>query len=419
MSLKNKNILLGVTGSIAAYKSAELVRELTQAGSRVRVVMTQTAKEFITPLTFQALSGHPVASDEFEDPESENGMRHIVLARWADAVLIAPASANTIARLAHGSANDLLSSVCMVTRAPIALAPAMNKAMWSNAATQDNYALLKKRGLLFFGPAAGKQACGDVGEGRMFEPHQLLLSLTNLFNTGELAGLNVLITAGPTQEPIDPVRYISNRSSGRMGYAIAEASRDAGADVKLISGPVALSVPEDIDCIQVTTTQDMLAAVQQHVNTQQIFISCAAVADYRPVIRQPEKIKKLHADLSLSLVRNPDIVSEVAKRKPRPFVVGFAAETQQLEKYALQKLNHKRLDLIAGNDVADSRLGFGSDENALEVYWADGHCSLERDKKSRIARRLTNLIAERYTSTHKRSNVTILKNAKDRSQNPG
>ncbi|MCZ6565113.1 MAG: bifunctional phosphopantothenoylcysteine decarboxylase/phosphopantothenate--cysteine ligase CoaBC [Gammaproteobacteria bacterium] len=418
MSLANKNILLGVTGGIAAYKSAELVRELVQADSRVRVVMTRAAKEFITPLTFQALSGHRVTSDEFDAAEASNGMDHIALARWADAILIAPASANTIAKLTHGNADNLLSTICLATQAPIALAPAMNKAMWANAATQDNCALLKKRGLYLFGPGAGQQACGDIGEGRMFEPHQLLLSLTNLFNTGELTGLNVLITAGPTREAIDPVRYISNRSSGRMGYALAEAARDAGATVQLISGPVALTAPENVDCIQVSTAQEMLAAVQQGIETQQIFISCAAVADYRPVTKQVEKIKKLHQDLSLSLVRNPDIVAEVTKIKNKPFVVGFAAETRELEKYALQKLNYKRLDMIAANNVVDPQLGFDSEENALEVYWIGGHSSLERDKKTKLARKLISLISERYANTNKQNNVTILKNAKDRSQNP-
>jgi len=418
MSLANKNILLGVTGGIAAYKSAELVRELVQAGSRVRVVMTRAAKEFITPLTFQALSGHRVTSDEFDAAEASNGMDHIALARWADAILIAPASANTIAKLTHGSADNLLSTICLATQAPIALAPAMNKAMWANAATQDNCALLKKRGLYLFGPDAGQQACGDIGEGRMFEPHQLLLSLTNLFNTGELTGLNILITAGPTREAIDPVRYISNRSSGRMGYALAEAARDAGATVQLISGPVALTAPENVDCIQVSTAQEMLAAVQQGIETQQIFISCAAVADYRPVTKQVEKIKKLHQDLSLSLVRNPDIVAEVTKIKNKPFVVGFAAETREIEKYALQKLNYKRLDMIAANNVVDPQLGFDSEENALEVYWIGGHSSLERDKKTKLARKLISLISERYANTNKQNNVTILKNAKDRSQNP-
>jgi phosphopantothenoylcysteine decarboxylase/phosphopantothenate--cysteine ligase len=417
MSLANKNILLGVSGGIAAYKSAELVRELIRDGARVRVVMTRSAKEFVTPLTFQALSGNPVLSDEFEHSESANGMDHIALARWADAILIAPASANTIAKLTHGGADDLLSTTCLATKAPIALAPAMNQAMWSNSATQDNVELLSKRGLLFFGPAAGSQACGDVGEGRMFEPHQLLLSLSNLFNTGELTGINVMVTAGPTREPIDPVRFISNRSSGRMGYAIAEAAHDAGAKVQLISGPVSLAAPEDIELVSVSTAEEMFAAVQAKIETQQIFISCAAVADYRPVTKQPEKIKKLHDDLSMQLVRNPDIIAEVAKLKSKPFVVGFAAETRELEKYALQKLERKRLDMIAGNDVSDSKIGFDSAENALEVYWTGGHCSLERDTKTKIARRLIGLIAERYANTDKRSNVTVLKNAKDRSQN--
>ena len=417
MSLANKNILLGVSGGIAAYKSAELVRELVRAHAKVRVVMTHSAKEFITPLTFQALSGNPVLSDEFEQTETANGMDHIALARWSDVILIAPASANTIAKLTHGGADDLLSTTCLATQAPIALAPAMNQAMWSNSATQDNVEILEKRGILFFGPASGQQACGDVGEGRMFEPHQLLLSLSNLFNTGELTGVNVMVTAGPTQEPIDPVRFISNRSSGRMGYAIAEAAHDAGATVQLISGPVTLPNPDGIECVSVTTAQEMFDAVQAAINKQKIFISCAAVADYRPIAKQPEKIKKLHNDLSVELVRNPDIIAEVAKLPEKPFVVGFAAETRELEKYAQQKLERKRLDMIAGNDVSESNIGFDSEENALEVYWSGGHCSLERDTKQKIARRLISLIAERYASTHKRSNVTILKNAKDRSKN--
>ena len=418
MSLANKNILLGISGGIAAYKSADLTRELVQVGSNVRVVMTDAAKEFVTPLTFQALSGQPVASDEFQAPEAQHGMDHIELARWADAILIAPASANTIAKLAHGEADNLLGTICLASNAPIALAPAMNQVMWSNPVTQENCELLKKRGVLFFGPAAGKQACGDVGEGRMFEPHQLMLSLTNMFNTGELTGLNVLITAGPTQEPIDPVRYISNRSSGRMGFAVAEAARDAGAKVTLISGPVHIEPPEDLKCSYVATAQEMHDSVMDKISSQQIFISCAAVSDYRPVTKQIEKIKKLHDDLALPLVRNPDIVTAVAKLKEKPFVVGFAAETHELKKFALQKLNSKRLDLIAGNDVANSQIGFDSDENELEVFWEGGHCSLERDKKTKIARRLISLIAERYANTYKRSNVTILKNIKDRSQNP-
>jgi len=416
MSLANKNILLGVTGGIAAYKSAELVRELVQAGACVRVTMTQKATEFVTPLTFQALSGQPVATDEFDASQSAHGMDHIALARWADAVLIAPASANTIAKLTHGRADNLLSAVCLATRAPIALAPAMNQAMWSNPATRSNCETLKKRGIQLLGPASGEQACGEVGEGRMFEAHQLLLSLINLFRTGELDGLNVLITAGPTREPIDPVRYISNRSSGRMGYALAEAARDAGASVELISGPVSLKAGEDIHSVYVDTAQEMLEAVMRAVERQRVFIGCAAVADYRPVSRQPEKIKKLHADVSLSLTRNPDIIAEVARLKNGPFVVGFAAETRELEKYALQKLHHKQLDMIACNDIADPRFGFDSEENALEVYWPGGHCSLEHDKKSKLARSLVSLVAKRYASMHKRGNVTVLTKAKDRSQ---
>ena len=414
MSLANKNILVGVTGGIAAYKSAELVRELVQAGAHVRVAMSEKAKAFVTPLTFQALSGHPVASDEFDAPQAEHGMDHITLARWADAILIAPASANTIAKLAQGRADDLLSTLCLASRAPIALAPAMNQAMWENPATRTNCETLKKRGLRLFGPAAGQQACGETGEGRMFEARQLQLSLSKLFHTGELDGLKVMITAGPTHEPIDPVRYIGNRSSGKMGYALAEAAHDAGATVELVSGPVALQAGESIECMRVETAQDMLDAVCQHVEHQQIFISCAAVADYRPLTRRPDKIKKLHGDLSLNLTRNPDIVAHVSQLQNRPFVVGFAAETETPQKHALQKLERKQLDMIACNNVADPQCGFDSDENALEVYWANGHCSLARDRKRKIARELIRLIAQRYASTHQPSNVTVLNQAKDR-----
>ena len=414
MSLANKNIVLGVTGGIAAYKSAELVRELVQAGARVRVAMTEKAKAFVTPLTFQALSGHPVAADEFSSPQAEHGMDHITLARWADVILIAPASANTIAKLTHGSADDLLSTLCLASQAPIALAPAMNRAMWAHAATRSNLETLKKRGILLFGPASGQQACGDVGEGRMFEAHQLLLSLSNLFHTGELDSLKVMVTAGPTHEPIDPVRYISNRSSGKMGYALAEAAQDAGATVELVSGPVALQAGETIRCVRVNTAQEMLDAVCERVEHQHIFISCAAVADFRPVARQPEKIKKLHADLSLSLTRNPDIIAHVSQIQNRPFVIGFAAETEAPERHALQKLERKQLDMIACNNVADPQCGFDSEENALEVYWPDGHCSLTRDRKPKIARGLIRLIAERYASTHQPDNVTVLNQAKDR-----
>ena len=417
MSLANKNILLGVTGGIAAYKSAELVRELVEAGARVRVAMTRKAREFVTPLTFQALSGHPVATDEADFSEAGHGMDHIALARWADAVLIAPASANTIAKLTHGRADDLLSTVCLATRAPIALAPAMNQAMWSHHATQSNCETLEKRGVTLLGPASGKQACGEIGEGRMFEAHQLLLSLSGLFSTGELEGLNVLVTAGPTREPIDPVRYLSNRSSGRMGYALAEAARDAGATVELVSGPVALQAGEDIRCRHVDTAQEMLEAVREAIARQHIFIGCAAVADYRPASRQPEKIKKLQDALSLPLMRNPDIISEITQLEDRPFVVGFAAETRAHEKNALQKLASKQLDMIACNDVADPRCGFDSEENALEVYWPGGYRSLAQDTKPKIARALVSVIAKRYASTHKRGNVTVLKKVKDRSQN--
>ena len=398
--LHGKNILLGITGSIAAYKSADLTRRLKEAGADVRVAMTRAATEFVTPLTFQALSGNPVHT-ELLNEEAEAGMGHIELARWADAILIAPASANFIAKLAQGRADDLLSTICLASEAPLAFAPAMNQAMWNDAATQTNCKTLCQRGLLQFGPAAGEQACGEVGEGRLMEVPDLVEHLANCFEFGELQALNVMITAGPTYEPIDPVRFIGNRSSGRMGYALAQAAREAGASVTLVSGPCQLETPEKVKRINVETAEQMHKAVFDNLQQCDIFISAAAVADYKPVDVHDQKIKKDNETLSIELARNPDILSDVGHSNLRPFVVGFAAETEQLEKYALGKLERKNLDMIAANLVGQNKsseqaIGFNSEYNALHVYWTGGNTALEVTRKSVLARQLIQLITEHY-----------------------
>lgn len=326
VSLHNKNILLGVCGGIAAYKSAELLRRLQDAGASVRVVMTAAACEFITPLTFQALSGQPVHT-ELLDAEAESGMGHIELARWADLILIAPATANTLSRLAQGRADDLLSAICLASQAPLAIAPAMNHVMWSSASTQQNLQQLVERGVHVFGPASGHQACGETGEGRMLEAGQLLQACAQLFSPGKLQGVKLMITAGPTFEPIDPVRYIGNRSSGKMGFALAEAAVEQGAQVTLVAGPVQLETPAHVTRVDVQTAQQMYDAVMQHIDQQAIFIASAAVADYRPADVQNDKIKKSAPELELKLQRNPDILASVAALKNPPFTLGFAAET--------------------------------------------------------------------------------------------
>ena len=399
-SLFGKHILLGITGGIAAYKSAELTRRLRDAGAKVRVVMTRSATEFVTPLTFQALSGHEVHT-ELLDETAEAGMGHIELARWADAVLIAPASANTIARLAQGRGDDLLTTLCLATEAPIAYAPSMNRVMWSAAATRSNCETLVARGYTQLGPASGAQACGETGEGRMLEVDQLVGALAAMFNTGALQALHVVITAGPTYEPIDPVRFIGNRSSGRMGFALAQAARDAGAAVTLVAGPCALDTPADVTRVNVETTAEMAAAVTQQCHHCDIFIATAAVADYRPAEVAAQKIKKHGEHYTLELVRNPDILASVAASTPRPFVVGFAAETQSLERHALDKLERKQLDMIAANDVsagldAQQDIGFGSEYNALQVFWPGGQQALPRARKQAIATQLVQLIAHHY-----------------------
>lgn len=400
--MAQKRILLGVTGGIAAYKSAELVRLLTKAGHQVRVVMTRGAEAFVTPLTFQALSGSPVRTSLL-DPEAEAGMGHIELAKWADLVLVAPASADFMARLTAGMADDLLTTVCSATEAPIRLAPAMNQAMWRNHRTLRNARLLAEDPQVeLWGPDEGSQACGDVGPGRMLEPEALAARVTETLGkvafetTGLLAGQRLVITAGPTREPLDPVRYISNHSSGKMGYALAEAARDAGAEVVLVSGPVNLAAPAGIRLVPVTTAEEMLAASMAAVDDgADVFVATAAVADYRPEVCAGQKIKKDGERLSMTMVRNPDTLATVAARADAPFTVGFAAETTDLEHYATDKMERKKLSMIVANDVSAPGIGFNSDENAVTVFWPQGRVSFGPSPKTVIARELVELIAER------------------------
>lgn len=408
--LSGKNILLGVTGGIAAYKSAELVRRLREQDAVVRVVMTAGAMEFITPLTLQALSGHPVATDLL-DPAAEAAMGHIELARWADAVLVAPATANFIARRVHGRGDDLLTAVCLASAVPQAVAPAMNRGMWEDPATRENIAVLEARGICVFGPAEGSQACGDSGPGRLLEADELVEKLAGLFSTAELAGCRVLVTAGPTREALDPVRYISNRSSGKMGFAVAAAAAEAGAQVTMVAGPVALQTPERVERIDVVTAAEMQQAVLGQLDGTDIFIAAAAVADYRPQAVARQKLKKSAAHLTLELERNPDILATVAAREDAPFSVGFAAETESMEQNARQKLQAKLLDMIAANRVGE-HLGFDADENALQVFWEGGSAELELARKSVLARQLIALVAERYHHKHNDDKVIKL-HAKD------
>jgi phosphopantothenoylcysteine decarboxylase/phosphopantothenate--cysteine ligase len=397
-AITSLKVLLGVTGGIAAYKSAELVRRLREQGAEVQVVMTQGAQHFVGAATFQALSGRPVRTDLW-DAAAEAAMGHIELARWADRILIAPASADFLARLAHGMANDLLTTLCLATDAPIAVAPAMNRLMWANAATQANVATLRARGVTILGPAEGEQACGETGAGRMVEPADILAALLprEPLKGGVLAGRKVLVTAGPTRERIDPVRFITNRSSGKMGYAVAEAARDAGAEVVIVSGPVNVPTPAGVRRIDVETAEQMMDAVREQLPGTDVFIAAAAVSDYRPVQAAAEKIKKTSESLMLALSRTTDILATVAANASRPFVVGFAAETQNVERNALAKLEGKRLDMIAANQVGD-RLAFDCDDNALTVYWPGGKRELARASKRDVAAGLVNVIAERFAS---------------------
>lgn len=398
--LSNKRVLLGVTGSIAAYKAADLIRRLQDAGAEVKVVMTDGAKAFITPLTFQALSGSPVY-ENLLDKEAEAAMGHIELARWADVILIAPASANCISALTQGRADELLYAICLASDVPLAVAPAMNKHMWADKATQNNVKQLAQRGVLFIGPDSGEQACGDVGEGRMIDSETIITRLSELFEVGSLAGQTVLITAGPTREPLDPVRFLSNHSSGKMGYAIAEAAVEAGAKVILVSGPVSLATPDRLQRVDVESAADMQAAVKKHITSADIFIATAAVADYRPVVVQKDKIKKKEQRLTLELEKNPDILAMVKKDYPATFCLGFAAETHDLENYARGKLTQKNIEMIAANQVgpAAKKTGgtFNSELNELHVYWQGGELTLELATKNHLARQLVALLAQRYT----------------------
>lgn len=397
VSLTNKNVLLGIGGGIAAYKSADLVRRLKERGFDVRVVMSQSAMEFITPLTLQALSGHPVSSSLL-DPAAEAAMGHIELARWADLVIIAPATANILARINAGMADELITTTCLATEAPIALCPAMNQQMYRNVATQANLTSLVSRGFTLWGPANGTQACGEVGLGRMLEPLEIAELAKQFFASPlepkPLAGQSVLITAGPTREAIDPVRYISNHSSGKMGFALAKAAADMGATVTLVSGPVNLTTPEGVNRIDVESAKNMLDAVMEHIDKKDIFIGCAAVADYHVSDIATSKIKKSAEKMQLALVRNPDILATVANLANRPFVVGFAAETHDVEIYARDKLKRKNLDMIAANDVSITGLGFNANANALRVFWPQGSQDLPATDKFTLAQQLLSLIVK-------------------------
>ena len=399
ISLKNRRILLGITGGIAAYKAAELTRRLQDQGCDVRVIMTRSATEFITPLTMQALSTHPVHLDLL-NPDTESVMGHIELARWADLILIAPASANFIARFASGQGDDLLTTVCLAAQCPVAVAPAMNQAMWSKPATQTNSATLLQRGVHILGPDDGIQACGETGAGRLMDVDHLIFRVSELFNTGRMQGKTVMITAGPTREAIDPVRYISNHSSGKQGYALAAAAADAGAQVILISGPTHLPVPDRVELIKVISAQDMHEAVQARIALTDVFIGVAAVADYRPKLVQQHKIKKDqngHRTLTLELVENPDVIAEVAMRTDKPFTIGFAAETEHVEAYARKKLIDKNLDMIVANNVANTDIGFNSDVNAITVYFRDRAVDLPMMSKRALSEHLVELIALRLS----------------------
>ncbi|WGL15481.1 bifunctional phosphopantothenoylcysteine decarboxylase/phosphopantothenate--cysteine ligase CoaBC [Microbulbifer bruguierae] len=397
-SLADKRILLGVTGGIAAYKSADLVRRLQDRGANVRVVMTAGAQEFVRPLTFQALSGNPVHTDLL-DPAAEAAMGHIELAKWADAILIAPASASVMARLTTGIADDLLTTLCLASEAPLILAPAMNQAMWRHPATQANVQTLLTRGVSLLGPAAGSQACGDVGPGRMLEPLDIAAGLERIIApTQSLKGKKVTITAGPTREALDPVRYLSNHSSGKMGFAIAAAAARAGADVTLIAGPVRLDTPAGVQRVDVVSTNDMLKAAEQAADDCDLFIAAAAVVDFRPAVIATQKIKKEDGNDSdaLTLVKNPDIVATIAARvERRPFVVGFAAETEKVVEHAAQKLARKNLDMIIANDVSNPEGGFNSDRNEVMVIDHSGQQPLPAALKTELAAELVALIAAR------------------------
>lgn len=391
--LGGKRIVLGVSGGIAAYKSPDLVRRLREQGAQVQVVMTAGATQFVTPLTFQAVSGRPVRGDLW-DTEAEAAMGHIELARWADIILIAPATADLIARLATGLANDLLTTLCLASEAPVHLAPAMNRVMWASPATGENVERLAARGVTILGPGEGDQACGETGAGRMMEPADIVQAVSQAAPAGPLAGRHVVVTAGPTREAIDPVRYLTNRSSGKMGFAVAHAARRAGARVTLIAGPVGLATPAGVDRVDVESAAQMDAAAKEAVRGADVFIASAAVADYRPASPADRKIKKTEESLTLDLTRTPDVLAGVAALDDRPFTVGFAAETNDVEANARKKLEGKRLDMIAANRVGEG-IGFDCDDNALQVIWPDGERRLGPAEKSALAEELVALIGEK------------------------
>lgn len=411
--LRNKRVLLGVTGGIAAYKSPEIVRRLKDAGAEVRVVMTPSATRLVAPTVFQAVSGEPVRS-ELWDEAAEAAMSHIELARWADLVLVAPATAHLLSKLAAGDAGNLLTTVCLATRAPIVLAPAMNQAMWRHPATQANRRRLESRGVTFIGPASGSQACGDVGPGRMVEPAEILPALAGEATAlqdrdalrGRLTGVRVVVTAGPTREPIDPVRFVSNRSSGKMGFAVARAALEAGAEVTLIAGPVNLPTPEGARRTDVETAAEMCAATLATIEGADIYIGAAAISDYRPE-PAPQKIKKRSDRLVLEMQKSPDLLATIAARPRPPFTVGFAAETEHLEEHARQKLDGKRLDMIVANLVG-ARLGFDEDDNSVVILWQDGRREFSRMSKERLARLIVAVVAERF-ATARADRVTPLR----------
>ena len=414
-TLTGKHIVIGITGGIAAYKSADLTRRLQEAGADVRIVMTGAATEFVTPLTFQALSGHPVFFDN-NDANETSGMKHIELARWADAIIIAPASANTIAKLAHGRADNLLTTLCLASEAIKCFAPAMNRVMWDDQSTQINCRTLIDKDWYQFGPASGPQACGETGEGRLLEVSEILTELERCFRSGVLQGLNLIVTAGPTYEAIDPVRFIGNRSSGRMGYAIASAAQEAGANVTLISGPCHLPTPALQNFIAIESAEEMQQAVLDNIEKCHIYISAAAVSDYRVENVAIQKIKKTEDDLTLQLIKNDDIISIVASHASRPYVVGFAAETENVTENAKDKLVRKNLDMIVANDVStpldtstkQPDIGFSSEYNALHIFWnqpSDNETLGERHfdiaRKSQLAKQLISLIAKQYNINKK------------------
>lgn len=393
-NLTNKKIVLGITGGIAAYKCAELVRRLKDAGCEVKVVMTESAKHFITPLTMQAVSGETV-SDSLLDPSAEASMGHIEFAKWADLILVAPATCNIIAKMAAGIADDLLTTLLLATPAKVAVAPAMNQQMYAHAATQANLATLKARNVLLWGPGKGEQACGDIGAGRMLEPHELVALCTAKEQPQLLAGKTITITAGPTREPLDPVRFISNHSSGKMGYALAEAALQFGAKVNLISGPVTIKAPTGVNLINIESAEELLTESLTYASQSDAFIGCAAVADYRAANIATQKMKKQGDELTLTLTKNPDVIAAIANlTQNRPYTVGFAAETQNVESYAKGKLQNKNLDMICANDVSKSGLGFNSDHNALTLYWHNEQLELPTTSKIEIARKVIEQLAK-------------------------